>query len=328
MKEAIHDGFNAVLRASMADQVNGPTGDWGLFGCYWNGAEVSCERLDSLNEVLWDAAAQLGDRGETGRADITAFYTSIATIAIKLSADACGVMLQGLRGLALVANVEDATGARVCFADAAFDDGYRHTVIWKAHEAAPTWQITSPVEADRSTNPLPRHVPDLLAILQRGGDAPTAEISEEQCQLNAELRVLLADRMADEAHAVFVILRTTGGWEIIPPTDLTERIRAKVDTGTSMPAALGEVASELEADPLPAIPTVEGVGTVTHAEIDGRALASLVAYCDGNWHAVMWVCDEAAPAWAITSVAEADPGTAEVIAAYARVTAAISGKNR
>lgn len=329
MREALHDGFNTVLRASMAGQVSDPAGPWGLFGCYWNEtAVVSCERLDSLNEILWDAVAQCRSRGELERVNIAVFYASLAALTKALPADACSVPLQGLRGLALIGNVEDETGARVCFADAAFDDGYRHTGIWKAQEAAPTWQITSPVEQDRSTDPLPREVPDLLAVLQRNGGTSAADVTEEQHQLNAELRTFLADRTADGQNAVFVILRATTGWEMIPPTDLTERVSTKVTAGVSLSAALDEVASELEADPIPAIPTVEGLGTVAHAEIDGAALASLVAYCKGTWHAVMWIHSEAAPDWEIIPASEADPSTAEAIAAYKRLTDAINGKNR
>ena len=117
------------------------------------------------------------------------------------------------------------------------------------------------------------------------------------------------------------------GWKVIPPTDLAERMAAKIATGVSICEALGELAAELENEPLSAVPICKGVGTVTHIEtMHGGTIASLAAYCDGIWHSIMWAHAEAAPDWEITPAEAADADLAAIIAVYERLTAAISGR--
>ncbi|GAB4001615.1 hypothetical protein GCM10029992_37620 [Glycomyces albus] len=96
-----------------------------------------------------------------------------------------------------------------------------------------------------------------------------------------------------------------------------------------MYTALTELADELAADPLPAIPILRGFGTVVHVETDdGHTVASLAAVCDGTFHSAMWVHSEAAPDWEIIPAAAADPALAEVIAVYQRLTDLIRGEHR
>jgi hypothetical protein len=324
MREEIHYGINAVLRTIMADVIGRSPGGWGVFGCYLEGARASWVSLDGLNDTLHSGLRLVA---RDGMIEPAVMDYAIGILGDEVPADAFGVRLDNLRGIALIGNLQEESGARVLAAQAVFDDGYDHTVNWWAASVAPTWTVRSPAERDRKDASEPTHLRALLAALQAVADTSAPAVSEEQRQLNTELRAILADRVSDGLAAVFIILTDADGWMVIPPEDLAERMAAKTSTGASVREALEALAAELETEGLPAIPVCKGVGTVTHIETErGSTVASLGAYCDGTWHSIMWAHDEVAPDWKITPAVAADSDLAAIIAVYARLTAAISGR--
>lgn len=328
MRGNVHDGFNSALRLIMADMIGGDLGGWGLYGAYWRGDKVSWESLDGLiRAVTAHISGRIEEAGEVGVADL---YDVLDTLADTVPAGAFGADLAGLRGIALACNVTGEDGERSCAADAAFDDGHRHQITWEADAATPESAILTPVEIDRSGLLFPPQIPNLLAAILAKRGPSRSPLSETQQRLSAVLRGVVADRIADGASGIFVILDGADNWEVIPPSDLVDQLAALTESGQTLGEALTAMAAEREAllaaDPSRAIGVVKGMGTIMHAETeDGSACASLAAYCDQTWHAVMWNHTEAAPDWEIIPAPEADSDTAESIAIYARLTAAING---
>ncbi|GAB4001613.1 hypothetical protein GCM10029992_37610 [Glycomyces albus] len=146
MRDDVHEVFNTVLRAAMADLTGEPIGYWGLLGCYWDGEQVTWKRLEGLTDAAKARATITED--DDGNVVVSTTGQVLAALAAELTGVEGVMATEDLCGIAAVA-VGDDDGARICVADAAFIDGFRHQVTWLASDTAPEWAILSPIEQAR-----------------------------------------------------------------------------------------------------------------------------------------------------------------------------------
>lgn len=332
MSRAFHEACDTALRTAMADLIGKPHGGWALLGCITVKGRTSWAHLPGLTRAL---QAAFDARAAITEVSYGSIFDAAADLAEILPPDAAPGGGGELRGIALVCNIDDAEHGRVCIADAVFDDAWTHAVIWKAHSAAPTWEVLAPPE---QTVPAAREHQTLAALLaavlvQAGQDARL--VGDDQVALSVCLADRLDSWMSAELHMVFVLVRTRTGWEALPAVDLAKRVGAKVRAGAHPLAALHALSAELRANPPVPVLDVAGIGTVVHDVDDGSVAtvavddrpitAHLVALTDTALHSGAWIHGEARPDWQIHPRTALDAEFAPVDAAYAALLEALRG---
>ncbi|MCC3762587.1 hypothetical protein K3N28_05825 [Glycomyces sp. TRM65418] len=333
MSRAFHEACSTALRTAMADLIGKPHGGWALLGCITTSeGRTGWAHLPGLTRAL---QAAFDARAAITEVSYGSIFDAAADLARALPPD--GAPGGGaLRGIALVCNIDDADHGRVCIADAVFDDAWIHTVTWNAKAAAPTWEVLAPPEQTAPESRQHQALSALLAaVLVQAGQGARL-VGDDQVALS----VCLADRldacMAAGLHMVFVIVRTSSGWEALPATDLAKRVGAKVRAGAGPLAALRSVIAEITANPPVPVIDLAGIGTVIHHDPDDGSVATvavddrpitahLVALTDAALHSGAWIHGEARPDWQIHPRTVLDTEFAPVDATYAALLEALRG---
>lgn len=325
MSRDFHEACNTTLRTAAADLLATGRGGFAFLGCFMNEDGLGWATLPGLTWSLAEAA----DRHRSGSIELATVYDAIAAVTDGLSVTDCPEEVEHLRGIALACNVDDGDRGRVCLADAAFADAWRHTVTWYAADAAPSFTVTSPPEQTDAGLVQQQAVPDLLEAVLRLAGQQARFVGAEQRRLSVCLRDLVAEMTAQGCHAVFVIARTGNGWEALPANDLSAYVGAALAGGANLVEAVGQLAAELAADPPAIIPTLQGVGTLVHYDHDdGSTEAQLIAVTDQFMHAASWVHGHSRPDWEIRPATTSDAAYAPMVTAYTRVLEAFRGRTR
>jgi len=328
MNRDVHEEINATLRRAMADLVNGDRGTWGILGCYIEQARIGWKSLDGLGKAM---IGRLQDRFEHDGIQLGAIFEAATAVAAELPGDACGIDLEGLRGVAILGSIEHPERGAICLVDAFFDDGWRHLTTWGLDEAAPVWNLISPAD-QVSAEAVPRPAWDLLAALRERREARAAAHwtgrwgREDHEHLSVMLRIAAADHVDKELIAILLVVKTDADWEVKVDRALSRMVDSLVvGESLSIREAIERIALGFGGRPVPeAMSRPVGMAVLVNHTGDGEGMLGLTALCDGIVHAVSWSHTDAFPDWEITPISQARPEAGPVLPAYQRLLDALN----
>lgn len=325
MNHQIHNGLNTVLCVAMSEYLDMPVGTWGLLGCYWNEPVVTWDNLGGLSDAV---EARLREHSDADSA--AELIAAIEHCTAQVPPDRFGIDTDRLRGIAFVDVFEVSGGDKLCRAEAIFDDGCVHQVVWDVAEAEPRCWVHEPAVAARSQQNTPgvRLLSRLLSALQPdevGGTSWNGSFDRDDHErLNAGLRTRLADAMGQAGNEVLLIRRTEDDWRIETSAELAIRV-ADLVLGEDL--SLHEAIDRLASDPgvwVPDLTGLVGIGTILHTDQVNPRWSSVLAWCDHAAHIIAWSSDTAAPEWQITAAETVTGDVGKTVAAYARLLTALT----